>query len=71
MKCLAWRGELDDNLNPIDKRGRLHLPGHRTCGHKDCVNPNHIIPDIELERIDISYRTKIQTRFEDLAKELS
>ena len=55
--CIPWTGEVDDDWNPIDQYGRPHRPGVRTCGHKDCVNRNHIIPDIESERLDISYRT--------------
>lgn len=58
--CQAWRGEVDEDLNPIDKHLKLYLPGIRTCGHKDCVNRSHVIPPfdvLELERNDISYRT--------------
>jgi hypothetical protein len=40
--CKPWTGEVDDNWNPIDNYDRLYLPGLRTCGHKDCVNPKHI-----------------------------
>ena len=49
-KCRPWIGEVDDDFNP-------YLPGIRKCEHKDCVNPKHIIRDIEHERLDISYRT--------------
>jgi hypothetical protein len=32
-------------------------PGARTCGNPDCVRPAHVIPAIEMEWWDISYRT--------------
>jgi len=69
-RCEPYRGEVDEEFRPIDTKGKLFLPGERTCRKKDCVNPSHIIPSIELERIDISYRTGLVTRFEDLEREL-
>lgn len=72
--CRPWRGEVDDDFNPIDKSLRLHLPGIRSCGHKDCVNKDHIIPtwDVyELERNDISYRTGKKTTMKHFLSELS
>ena len=39
--CLAWRGDFDAEDNPIHN-GNMFLPGERTCGHKDCINPEHI-----------------------------
>ena len=72
--CRPWRGEVDEDLNPIDKNLKLYLPGVRTCGHKDCVNKNHIISPInvlELERNDISYRTGKPTTFQHFLQELS
>lgn len=68
--CRPWWGELDENFNPIDKKLNLYLPGPRSCGHKDCVNKNHILPDPELERIDISYRTGSKSTMESVMKEL-
>jgi hypothetical protein len=70
--CRPWRGEVDEDLNPIDRNLKPYLPGVRTCGHKDCVNKQHIIKplgDLELERLDISYRTGKKTTWEDLYKE--
>ena len=70
--CRPWRGEVDENLNPIDKNLKLYLPGVRICGHKDCVNKDHIISPInilELERNDISYRTGTRSEIEDFLKE--
>jgi hypothetical protein len=32
-------------------------PGARTCNNPDCVRPAHVIPAIEMEWWDISYRT--------------
>jgi hypothetical protein len=72
--CRPWRGEVDEDLNPIDRKLRLYLPGVRTCGHKDCVNKDHIdaAPNVlELERNDISYRTGRLSRLQDYMRELS
>ncbi len=70
-KCQPWSGELDDDWNPIDAYGRLQKPGIRTCGHKDCMNRNHIIPDIEVERFDISYRTGVKANWQNIMKEIA
>jgi len=43
ITCFPYRGELDDNWNPINAVGDLYRPGERICGHKDCVNTKHII----------------------------
>jgi len=32
-------------------------PGARTCSNPDCVRPAHVIPAVEMEWWDISYRT--------------
>jgi hypothetical protein len=74
--CRPWRGEVDEHLNPIDGNLRPYLPGSRTCGHRDCVNKEHIISapiqrDIELERNDISYRTGRLSELQDYMRELS
>lgn len=70
--CRPWIGEVDEELNPIDSKLRPYLPGVRTCGHKDCVNKQHIIRtdySLELERNDISYRTGRRSRMEDFIRE--
>jgi hypothetical protein len=72
--CRPWRGELDENLYPIDRKLRPYLPGIRTCGHKDCVNKAHIIPELdplERERNSISYRTGKEGYLKDYLRELS
>lgn len=72
--CRPWRGEVDEDLNPIDRHLKLYLPGVRTCGHKDCVNKNHIIPPFdvwELERNDISYRTGRASTVDDFLREIA
>lgn len=72
--CRPWVGEVDEELRPIDKQLRLYLPGIRTCGHKDCVNKQHIIPPdyvLELERNDISYRTGRKSKMEHFLKEIA
>lgn len=68
-RCRPWNGEVDENFQPLDQKGRLYLPGIRTCNHKDCVNKSHIIPDIEAERVDISYRTGQKLNWKSLVKE--
>lgn len=72
--CRPWAGEVDEDLNPIDSKLKLYLPGFRTCGHKDCVNKQHIIPtdySLELERNDISYRTGRRSKMEYFLKEIA
>ena len=74
--CRPWRGEVDEDFNPIDRNLKLYLPGLRTCGHKDCVNKEHIIPprierDIQLERYDTSYRTGRLAELQDYLQELT
>jgi len=46
--CRPWFGETDEELNPIDRNGNLVMQGIRTCGYKDCCNPEHVIsePDV-------------------------
>jgi hypothetical protein len=72
--CRPWRGEVDEDFNPIDRNLKPYLPGLRTCGHKDCVNKEHIVSqprELELERNDISYRTGRLSRLQDYLEELS
>lgn len=72
--CRPWRGEVDEDLNPIDHTTQPFLPGQRVCGHRDCVNKDHIIPSaptpLELERNDISYRTGRLSELQDYMREL-
>jgi len=75
--CRPWRGEVDEEFNPIDRNLKLYLPGIRTCGHRDCVTKDHIIqvPEtidrtLELERNDISYRTGRLSELQDYMREL-
>ena len=42
--CTPYKGELNDDWQPIDSKGNLYLPGVRICGYKDCVRKSHIIP---------------------------
>jgi hypothetical protein len=77
LVCKPWRGEVDEDLNPIDNHLRLYLPGERICGHGDCVNKEHIIPapkaedrSLEMERNDISYRTGRLSQLQDYMREL-
>jgi hypothetical protein len=43
--CRPWKGETDDNWNPIDNNGNLVMPGIRSCGYKDCMHEDHVIPE--------------------------
>ena len=45
LRCTPHQGLLDADLNPVDAKGRLVIPGMRVCGHKDCVNTTHIVSD--------------------------
>jgi len=44
IQCYPWAGELSDDWYPVDDVGDLVKPGERICGHKDCMNRNHIEP---------------------------
>lgn len=44
IACVPYVGEVNENWQPINAVGDLYLPGERICGHKDCVNSNHILP---------------------------
>jgi len=41
--CLPHHGDYDQDNNPIEW-GHLVMPGKRVCGHKDCVEPTHVVP---------------------------
>jgi hypothetical protein len=43
-QCRPHRGLVDDDLNPIDEYLRPYKPGIRTCGNKDCIARDHIVP---------------------------
>ncbi len=43
IMCKPHTGEVDDNFNPINKAGRLYMPGERICGLKDCVKRSHLV----------------------------
>jgi hypothetical protein len=40
--CRAWLREFSDDDQPIDGNGFAVMPGHRICGHSDCVAPSHV-----------------------------
>jgi len=41
-ECIPWQGDFArDFITPIFE-GRPVLEGIRSCGHSDCVNPEHI-----------------------------
>jgi hypothetical protein len=42
IECVPYVGEVNELWQPINAVGDLYLPGERICGHKDCVNKNHI-----------------------------
>jgi hypothetical protein len=47
IECTPWQGEFDADDNPLDADGQLVLPGRRTCRHRDCVRPEHVITEKE------------------------
>lgn len=72
--CLPWRGDFDEDDNPM-KHGNPHLPGNRLCGHRDCVQPSHIMTRmpwqlLESERLDLSYRTGVKSSWANLTATL-
>jgi len=42
IECIPHVGEVNESWQPLNAVGDLYLPGLRICGHKDCVNRNHI-----------------------------
>lgn len=46
------------------------MQGARTCNHPDCVNPQHVIPAIEMEWLDVSYRTKEKLSYQEIYKKI-
>ena len=41
--CVPHKGEVDNDFRPLNKAGRLYMPGERICGLKDCVKRAHVI----------------------------
>jgi hypothetical protein len=46
------------------------IPGARTCGNPSCVRPGHLIPDYEMEWLDISYRTGNKLTYQEIYKQV-
>jgi hypothetical protein len=44
--------------------------GARTCDNPDCVRPAHVIPAIEMEWWDISYRTGQKLTHQEIYKKI-
>ncbi len=40
--CIPHQGEFDSEDNPVEW-GHLFMPGNRKCGHRDCIQPAHIV----------------------------
>lgn len=40
-RCIAWRGEYDQDNEPIDQNGFRFAGKRALCGHRDCVVANH------------------------------
>jgi hypothetical protein len=79
--CIPWMGEIDlDTMKPIDRNGLEHMPGVRTCGNNDCVNPDHVQRVAEelriykdrnaliAEQFSIYYRTKKHNNYDELIR---
>lgn len=43
LRCTPFQGRLDEELNPINDDGVKIFLGDRICGHRDCINPTHIV----------------------------
>ena len=70
-KCLPHKGDFDLNTNtPLDADGKTVMPGYRICKNADCVEPDHVLPLIELERVSIVYRTGVVLNPADQMKSL-
>ena len=41
--CIPHKGELDENLFPLNKFLKPYRPGLRVCGNSDCVRREHIV----------------------------
>lgn len=42
--CKPWQGDFDiDLLVCLDERGKPVMLGLRSCGHWDCVRPEHLV----------------------------
>lgn len=68
--CWPHKGNFDDNDNPLDEAFKEFMPGARTCNHRDCVRPDHVIPAIEMEWWDISYRTGQKLSYQETYKKI-
>jgi hypothetical protein len=53
--------------NEIDAEKTL---GARTCNNLNCVRPEHVIPAIEMEWWDISYRTGEKLTHQEIYKKI-
>lgn len=53
--------------NEIDAEKTL---GARTCNNLNCVRPTHVIPAIEMEWWDISYRTGEKLTHQEIYKKI-
>lgn len=47
-----------------------HTLGARTCNNPDCARPAHVIPAIEMEWWDISYRTGQKLSYQETYKKI-
>jgi hypothetical protein len=68
--CWPHKGNFDYYDNPLDEKNRPVMPGARTCNHSDCVRPEHVIPAIEMEWWDISYRTGKKLSYQEIYKKI-
>jgi len=68
--CWPHKGNFDDHDNPLDEKLQPYMPGARTCNHSDCVFPDHVIPAIEMEWLDISYRTGQKLTYQETYKKI-
>lgn len=55
IECIPYTGEVNELWQPINAVGDLYMPGERLCGHKDCVNRNHVVkpPKKTMNKLDM------------------
>jgi hypothetical protein len=66
--CYPHKGNFDYFDNPVDEFGKPIMAGARTCNHSDCVRPEHVITAIQMEWLDISYKTKTKKNYQEIYK---
>jgi hypothetical protein len=64
----ATRNRKNYCWNELDAEKTL---GARTCSNPSCVRPDHVIPAIEMEWWDISYRTGQKLSYQEIYEKIT